>query len=340
MARQDLLNAGDFLDSGQATTSEETLDISGGGTDESVDTTFDPSPSDFLPDSLYFGGVDTGIPIKKKLSAFLVGKGDGMKDTWDGVQQIFGTEETKEGLRNEQRHINALYNDPRFGTTARVGQGVGFLVDPVGVLIPAARGKTLWDVTKIGLATGATFGTLGYVDEENDQSRAGNALIGAVTGGVLSPALFASARGIKGVGGKIQERASESLLNTYKKEYWKSIRHGANPSQATRNAMIKMSWTTQDKARLIVASRKPWSIEQPKRDLTSNRATGQKVGKKGKKIYNETETGKTRYDLIQADKNYQALQSKLITNTNAWCVRYRVAYCYTWCNTWCCTNTN
>ena len=57
MARQDLLNAGDFLDSGQATTSEETLDISGGGTDESVDTTFDPSPSDFLPDSLYFGGV-------------------------------------------------------------------------------------------------------------------------------------------------------------------------------------------------------------------------------------------------------------------------------------------
>ena len=38
MARQDLLNAGDFLDSGQATTSEETLDISGGGTDESVYT--------------------------------------------------------------------------------------------------------------------------------------------------------------------------------------------------------------------------------------------------------------------------------------------------------------
>jgi hypothetical protein len=309
MAVEDLLNASDFLDSGEPTALEQQVqtpttqeaqvqpqsdyvDLSEvAGYDEPEDTV---KPSDWLPDTLNIAGVDTGIPLDKDKAAMLVGFGEGLTDTWRGIQQIFGNEEMKADLQRDKDAMNLLYNDPRFGTKARVGQVGGMLVDPIGVLVPMGKGKNLWDVTKIGMATGTAFGAFGYVDESNGQTREGNALIGAVTGGLMSPALFASARGIKGVGGEIQERAARSLLKTYERNYWQFIKNGANPTQATQGAMEKMSWSTQDKARLILASRRPFSIEQPE-------------------IVGLKKSGKPYFSQVQAQRNLDALQSKTIS---------------------------
>jgi len=201
MPTDDLLNASKFIETDESTQSEQQFDLSAFGIDGTPEDTQEThTASDFLPDTLRIGGFDTGLKLSKTQAAALVGLGDGLQDTIDGVQQIFGSEEVKRGLQDNQNAVNELYNDPRFGGTARAGQIAGFLADPVGVVIPVGKGKSLWDVAKVGAATGTVFGGVGYVDE--GQTRAGNALMGAVTGGILSPTLFASARGMKGAGGK------------------------------------------------------------------------------------------------------------------------------------------
>ena len=308
MARQDLLNASDFLDSGQATQSEDESFEPVIGEDGVVDyTKFDEDANNssdvgnYLPDSLYFGGIDTGIPLNKQWSAGIVGVGDGMLDLWDGVSQILGTEEMKNTLREEQAHMNELYNDPRFGTTARVGQMGGFLVDPIGMIVPIGKGKNLWSIAKTGAAMGAGYGAFGYVDEEAGQTRTGNALFGAVTGGVMSPALFAGARGIKGLGGEIQERSATALLNTYKKQYLKFMASGATPANARKFASQQLNMSAQDRARLIIASRKPFNLDTPP---LLTRPNGAYVKKGGVPVY---DTGK-------AQRNLDAMQSRSITN--------------------------
>ena len=297
MPTDDLLNASEFLDA----PAEDAIDLSlFSGETNGLETTRANDPAGFLPDTWRIAGVDTGLPMSKTTASALVGLGDGLSDTIDGIQQIFGSEEVKRGLQDDQNAVNQLYNDPRFGGTARVGQVGGFLADPLGVVIPVGKGKNLWDIAKVGAATGTAFGGLGYVDE--GQSRGGNALMGAVTGGVLSPTLFASARQMKGLGGKIQERASSQLLNTYKKEYYKFLSNGANPAQATSHAMKKMQWTTHDKAALIMSSRKPFSVENTAR---VDSITGAPIlSKEGKQLFDEN----------AAKNNYQALQSKMLTN--------------------------
>lgn len=271
MPMNDLLNASQYLD---APTSQEQAPVD---TESKVDALNKYSESlisnlvneidvedaarDMLPDTLQFAGLDTGIPISQKTAAFLVGMGDGLTDTWDGVQQMVGSEATKRELQAEQNLMTDLYNDPRFGSAARVGQFTGFMVDPIGVLVPAARGKKLWDVAKIGAATGTAFAGLGYVDEEQGQTRAGNALVGMVTGGVFSPTLFAAARGVKGVGAKIQEKSAEHLLRTYNRQWNQFVKNGANPVQATEMAMKRMQWTIPDKARLLATAGKDMSID-------------------------------------------------------------------------------
>ena len=304
MPTDDLLNASQFLDGDISTQSEDAIDLSmfSGDTSSVVEPRLD-DPAGFLPDTLRIGSFDTGLPISKTTASALVGLGDGLSDTVDGIQQIFGSEEVKRGLQDEQNQVNKLYNDPRFGSTARIGQAGGFIADPVGVIIPVGKGKSLWDIAKVGAATGTAFGGLGYVDE--GQTRGGNALMGAITGGVLSPTLFATARGMKGVGGKIQERASTQLLNTYKKEYYKFLTNGANPAQATSHAMKKMQWTTQDKAALIMSSRKPFSVDTTAR---VDSVTGAPITSKGKQLFDEH----------LAQQNYQALQSKVISSARGY----------------------
>lgn len=247
-----------------------------------------------LPTSLNIAGFDTGIEIGEGLSAALVGMGDGLLDTWHGLTQIFGKAELLPELQSDQNLVNDLYNDPRIGKKARGGQVAGFFADPVGVLVPIGKGKNLWDVTKVGMATGATFGSLGYVDEQAGQTRMGNALIGTVTGGVLSPTLFGATRAVKGVGAQIQERAATKLLDTYKKEFNRHIASGHTPTQASYFSMQKMGWTAEDKAGLIMASGKPFSIDQ------------------------------SSFKVTQAEANLRAMNSRLITKTSTFLDKYGV----------------
>lgn len=306
MPTNDLLNASDFLETGNATQAEQ--DLAGGVTpqpeefsafnnvddfdDDVVDTY---SPSDSLPDSLKIAGFDTGIPLNKKFSSWLVGTGDGLTDSWHGIEQLFGNEEIKRGLQGQKDAMNDLYNDPRYGNVARTGQVGGFVADPAGVIIPLGKGKNLFDVAKVGMATGTVFGGIGYVDEEAGQSRAGNALLGTITGGILSPTLFGVSRAAKGAGGKLQERAALTALNQYKKQFNKYIAAGKSPTQATHFAMKKMGMSNQDKAGLIMASRRPFNIG------------------------GETdEMGRTTYSAVQAQQNVDAMSNRTITKATDW----------------------
>lgn len=301
MPTNDLLNASDYLDTG--TVQEANQDLAGGVApsqapeplnfvdDFKAEQEEKVTPADYLPDTLNIAGVQTSIPISDKFASFLVGAGDGFTDTWHGIEQIFGKEEIKRGLAADKANMNALYNDPRFGSVARTGQVGGFLVDPIGVILPMGKGKSLFDIAKVGMATGAVFGGIGYVDE--GQSRAGNALIGTITGGVLSPTLFGVTRGAKGLGGKLQERAARTTLNTYKKQFNKYIAAGKTPTQATYFAMKKMGMSNQDKAALIMASRQPFHIGGQTDDM-----------------------GRTTYSAVQAQQNLDAMSNRLITKAS------------------------
>ncbi len=263
MPQNDLLNASDFLETPvEQELSQEPINVSQRPSLASPKTE-EPTARTNLPETLNIAGVDTGLPLDKDTAAFLVGMGDGITDTWQGVQQLLGSKEMEADLAADKELMNELYNDPRVGGVATGGRVTGFLVDPVGVLVPMGKGKNLYDVAKVGAATGATFGGLGYVDEANGQSRLGNAAIGMVAGGVISPTLFGATRAAKGIGGKVQERATDTLLNTYKKQYMQFVAEGRTPAQATHYAMKRMGWTTEDKAKLIAASRKDFRIDVP-----------------------------------------------------------------------------
>ena len=316
MAKEDLLNASKFLDepagglppvdstptdSGLAPPEDLGVDLS--VPVDSAETGV--SVSDSLPKYWNFAGVETDIPMDKSTAAALVGFGDGFTDLWRGVEQLMGSEEAKSQLAAEKAAVNSLYNDPRFGTTARVGQVAGLLVDPIGFVVPGAKGKNLFQVATIGAATGTGYGLLGYVDEANGQTRAGNALIAGVTGGVLSPTLFAAGRQIMGFGSKMQKRAASSLLDTYKRQVWKFIENGATPKSARKMAQERMQWTTEDKARLIMASGKPFEMERARVALDD---LGNEVRRS---------TGAPVFSRVQARQNYEALQSRTIKNVDA-----------------------
>jgi len=125
-----------------------------------------------------------------------------MTDIYRGVKQIAGIDE--ESMKRDQRIIDKLYDDKRVGGYAIGGAVVGALVEPVGLLIPTGKAKTLTSIGKIGAKTawkasgkaaakgslvGTTFGGLGYVNEEKGQTRAGNAAIGGTIGGLFSGTL-------------------------------------------------------------------------------------------------------------------------------------------------------
>lgn len=180
----------------------------------------------------------------KGVGAFLVGMGAGMRDTYDGLRQLFGVGEKQ--LDKDREAFRALRNDPEYGGLVSGGQITGFVAEPIGFLIPGMKGKNLFQAARMGAGIGAGFGAVGYVDEGEGQTRATNVLLGMAVGGVLGPALYGIGRGISKYADKIETRAADSILNGLNSKIQYFEQHGATQSLAVRAAKRFYSLTDDD----------------------------------------------------------------------------------------------
>jgi len=206
---------------------------------------YDKTQDDVLP--LEVRTPEDAIPEiagSKGVGAFLVGMGSSMRDTYDGAKQIFSIGE--EQLEKDKAFFSKL-QDSEYSGTVLAGQILGFVAEPIGVMVPVAKGKSLFQIAKIGAMTGAGFGAIGYVDTHKDQTRMGNALLGAFTGGTLSPAFAGIGRGIMNKGViEAEMKGAKQILTHYNSSILKFQSKGFSRSMATRATKRLYSYTDDD----------------------------------------------------------------------------------------------
>ena len=159
-------------------------------------------PNDINPYDKYVnkGEFGTGAPedvaLSKKISsAFKLG----FADTVRGVRQMSTSDEdTLNKLRAEQKKLYEDFDGDGGALVAAAYFG-GAILDPAGWLLPVTKARTLYKMAKYGFVTSGIAGALGYVDEESIlDTRAKQAAASAVGGSILSPAIGAGVKKIKG----------------------------------------------------------------------------------------------------------------------------------------------
>ena len=121
----------------------------------------------------------------------------GIADTYRGIKQISGVD--KEQMKAEQQKLNQLMQGENGGWVT-AAYFAGAILDPAGWLIPFGKAKTLYQMGKYGMVSGAIAGATGYVDDESFlDTRTKQAALGAVGGGIIAPAIG----GLKNLGVKI-----------------------------------------------------------------------------------------------------------------------------------------
>lgn len=137
--------------------------------------------------------IVTDIDLSKGATAFLAGAGDLIGDTARGIGQMMRQSGIAPDLIPEKQQdeneaiMRALYDNDGYGTLAMGGAVLGAVAEPVGLLIPAKKFDTAYQALMYGAVVGGLYGASGYVDPE--ESRIGNAIMGAATGGVLGPVM-------------------------------------------------------------------------------------------------------------------------------------------------------
>lgn len=173
-------------------------------TKDDVYTPVGYTPEDAVPE--VFGS--------KELGAGLVGMGHGMSAISRGMQQMLGVNEVS--LAKDQESMNELY-ESELGTSAFAGEVVGMLAEPFGFLFPSMKGATLTRAALTGAGVGGVYGSAVYVDEEAGATRMTNALIGGVSGGLLSPALITAGRKISQLRHDADVRFATEAFENYEK---------------------------------------------------------------------------------------------------------------------------
>jgi hypothetical protein len=130
-------------------------------------------------------------------NAYSFAFGLGLKDTYRGGKQILGIDKAQ--MKANQQKLNELMRGPNGGWVT-AAYFAGAILDPAGWLIPFGKAKNIYSMAKTGVVSGAIAGATGYVDEESFiDSRGKQALLGAVGGGIVAPAMG----GLKNLGVKI-----------------------------------------------------------------------------------------------------------------------------------------
>lgn len=231
----------------------ETVDTSAAETAEAVRKA--------LPKTLEVGfgdyTFDTGIELSEDVSAFLVGQGHMMSDTFRGIKQIAGRDIEEE--KENERHMNALYSDERFRTSALAGAVTGALAEPVGTaaafIMPQMKAKSMWKIAQYSAIAGSSFGAAGYVDEESGQTRLQNAMLGGVVGGVLSTTLVGAFRGVDHMAAKRATKAADNTLGNLEATIAdKRLRGGMKNKDAVASAYTDLGMTADDVTDLVIKS--------------------------------------------------------------------------------------
>ena len=121
----------------------------------------------------------------------------GLSDTGRGVLQFMGIAE--EGMQEDKEILKALEKKYGAGITATyIG---GMIADPVGWVVPVAKARTVGKLAWEGAKWGGLAGGLGYVDEEEGQTRLRNFGMGVATGAIAAPVFGKAIQGA----GKIKD---------------------------------------------------------------------------------------------------------------------------------------
>ena len=106
----------------------------------------------------------------------------GILDTTRGIAQLTnagkvipGESFDRKKMLEEQRQLRKIFEGPN-GGAAKIAYFAGAILDPASWLIPFGKAKTLYQMGKYGMVSGAVAGAAGYVDEEADS------IVGTVIG--------------------------------------------------------------------------------------------------------------------------------------------------------------
>ena len=109
----------------------------------------------------------------------------GALDTVRGVTQLAGFR--KEELEAEQKKLKELMQGKN-GSAVTAAYFAGLLLDPASWLIPFGKAKSLAQMGKYGMVSGAIAGATGYVDKDSViDDRGTQAALGAIGGGIVAP---------------------------------------------------------------------------------------------------------------------------------------------------------
>lgn len=145
---------------------------------------------------------DEPIPIgNRKVTAALVGMGDQMGDSARGIAQILKEQGIADFIDVENQDQNEeilrqLYGDPNYGNAAIAGAIPGALAEPIGLLLPIGKAKSLGKAMLASGVIGGMYGSTLYVDK--DESRLTNAALTAALMGPLGGLLHKYFRGALG----------------------------------------------------------------------------------------------------------------------------------------------
>jgi len=122
----------------------------------------------------------------------------GMMDSLRGTKQMAGIDLA--GMARKQQILNMGMQDPDLRALVMGSYLAGLMADPVGWVLPAAKGKNIWSALKMGAGSGLATGFTGYVDpeakslvrglvmgEDVPMSRIEQTLIGTAGGSALGP---------------------------------------------------------------------------------------------------------------------------------------------------------
>ncbi len=128
----------------------------------------------------------------------------GITDTYRGGKQIIGLD--KEQEKANQKKLNELMRGENGGWVAAAYFG-GALLDPASWLIPFGKAKSLYQMGKFGMVSGAIAGATGYVDEENPymDTRFKQAAFGAAGGAIVGTGMGTIRKGYLKAKGRSQE---------------------------------------------------------------------------------------------------------------------------------------
>ncbi len=174
-----------------------------------------------------------------KVDAFLFSATHMMTDINRGIRQLFGGDDQE--LKKRQAMFSKVMDDSRYSGWATAGTVAGALAEPVGLLVPGLKSRSLLNAAAKGSAIGGAFGVAGYVDEEAGQTRLQNGLIGMTLGGVVGGVAKGVTEAAPAIGGyisktkpyqEIAKRRAHKFLDNYEMDWAKLIAEGRSPQEA------------------------------------------------------------------------------------------------------------